>query len=202
MTSPSASDREALVVFYHATEGPDWEDNEGWLSDAPIGDWYGVITDGDGRVVSLSLDDNNLGGELPPELGGLTSLEVLSLALNNLSGEIPSALGNLTELEELDLSLNNLSGEIPRELGNLTNLEDLYLDHNNLRGEIPAELGDLPDLERLALGGEVLRVNSPPGFPEPDVVIGNQFAGCIPERLCDLLTDDEVAELGLPVCDP
>ena len=129
------------------------------------------------------------------------ALEVLSLALNNLSGEIPSVLGNLTELEELDLSLNNLSGEIPRELGNLTNLEDLYLDHNNLRGEIPAELGDLPDLERLALGGEVLRVNSPPGFPEPDVVIGNQFAGCIPERLCDLLTDDEVAELGLPVCD-
>ena len=30
-----ASDREALVVFHHATEGPDWEDNEGWLSDSP-----------------------------------------------------------------------------------------------------------------------------------------------------------------------
>ena len=226
MTSPLSSDREALVAFYNATHGPEWDDNEGWLSDEPIGEWYGVITDRNGRVVSLSLDDNNLTGELPPELGSLTRLDVLSLSLNNLSGELPSELGaliclevldlslnnlsggipeelgNLTQLEELDLSLNNLSGEIPPELANLINLEDLFLDHNNLRGEIPPGLANLPDLERLSLGGEVLEVDMPPGFSEPGAVFGNQYTGCIPERLRDLLTEDEVDQLGLPVCGP
>ena len=28
------------------------------LSDAPLGDWYGVTTDTDGRVMELSLADN------------------------------------------------------------------------------------------------------------------------------------------------
>ena len=31
-----------------------WDDSTGWLSDAPLGDWYGVTTDTDGRVLELS----------------------------------------------------------------------------------------------------------------------------------------------------
>ena len=42
-------DRAALVALYEATEGPNWVNSENWLTDAPLGDWYGVDTDGSGR---------------------------------------------------------------------------------------------------------------------------------------------------------
>ncbi|MDD9994217.1 MAG: hypothetical protein OXS35_00510, partial [Dehalococcoidia bacterium] len=108
------TDREALVALYNATEGPDWNNNTNWLSDVPIGDWDGVDTDASGRVVELNLHDNQLSGEMPPELGNLSSLEVLLLSGNQLSG-IPPELGNLPNLRWLHLFHNRLSGEIPPE---------------------------------------------------------------------------------------
>ena len=44
-------DRAALVALYEATDGPNWVNAENWLTDAPLGDWYGVDTDASGRVV-------------------------------------------------------------------------------------------------------------------------------------------------------
>ena len=37
----AATDREALVVLYNATDGPNWDDDDNWPSDAPLGEWYG-----------------------------------------------------------------------------------------------------------------------------------------------------------------
>ena len=72
---PSAeTDREALVALYNATDGPNWETNENWLTDAPIGEWSGVTTNSDGRVSELNLHSGGLNGEIPPELGNLTDL--------------------------------------------------------------------------------------------------------------------------------
>ena len=36
------TDREALVALYNATDGENWGDSENWLSDAPLGEWWGV----------------------------------------------------------------------------------------------------------------------------------------------------------------
>ena len=55
-TSPE-TDREALVGFYNATGGPNWNDNNNWLSDVPISEWEGVATDGNGRVTELYLEN-------------------------------------------------------------------------------------------------------------------------------------------------
>ena len=60
-------DRVALAALYNATDGPNWTHNDGWLTDAPLGEWHGV-TVSDGRVVGLSLVRNNLTGAIPPEL--------------------------------------------------------------------------------------------------------------------------------------
>ena len=108
------TDREALVALYNSTDGENWDKSANWLSDAPLGEWKGVTTNDDGRVTELSLLDNALSGEIPAELGNLSSLTELDLGNDELSGEIPPELGNLSNLESLKLRGNfELSGEIP-----------------------------------------------------------------------------------------
>ncbi len=141
------------MALYNATGGDNWHRKQNWLSDMPLHTWEGVKTDVEGRVVVLFLRDNNLSGEIPPELGGLASLEVLDLHDNDLSGEIPAELGNLANLQALYLSKNLLSGEIPQELGDLSSLRLLHLNENNLRGDVPPELGGMSNLKSLRIDG-------------------------------------------------
>ena len=147
--SPPTSDREVLVRLYHATDGPNWDSNTNWLSDAPLSDWKGVSTDVRGRVIQLFLGGNNLRGSIPPELGNLTYLQDLSLHGNSLTGHIPPELGNLAHLDVLWLEHNALTGPIPPELGQLTNLTNLLLWRTELTGPIPVLVGDLPNLSQL-----------------------------------------------------
>lgn len=49
-------------------------------------------------IAHLSLNYNNLNGELPSEIGFLTQLTGLFLQGNVLSGQIPSTLGTLSKL--------------------------------------------------------------------------------------------------------
>ena len=129
-------DRAALVALYNAMDGPNWVDNTNWLTDAPLGEWYGVRADRQGRVIWLDLSGrwdpeaqesvpHGLSGPIPPELGSLSNLMWLNLSRNNLSGRIPPELGGLSRLERLYLGTNGLSGPIPPELGGLSNLEEL-----------------------------------------------------------------------------
>ena len=160
ITSPE-TDREALVALYNSTDGPNWNFNDNWLIDAPLGQWHGVTTDNNGRVIELRLNENQLSGEIPPELGNLANLTVLSLIWNQLSGEIPPELGNLANLTVLSLIWNQLSGEIPPELGNLANLTVLSLSWNQLSEEIPPELGNLASLTVLSLSWNQLSEEIP-----------------------------------------
>ena len=189
-TSPE-TDREALVALYNATGGSNWERNENWLSDVPVTEWFGVATDDNGRVASLYLGENQLSGEIPPELGNLAFLTLLYLSRNRLSGEIPPELGNLAFLTLLNLSINQLSGEIPPELGNLANLTRLDLWGNQLTGEIPPELGNLANLEILVLTGNQLSGEIPPELGNLASLEGlylrtNELSGEIPPELGNL----------------
>ena len=193
-TSP---DRAALVALYQATGGPSWRNNEGWLTDAPVGEWYGVATDGSGRVTRLDLGgsrdvDNGLSGPIPPELASLANLTLLDLSYNALSGPIPPELGNLANLEQLTLNDNGLSGPIPPELAGLTNLTVLYLSQNPLSGPIPPELGSLANLEQLILGRSPLSGSIPAELGnlaklELLSIAWTDLAGPIPPELGNLL---------------
>ncbi len=171
--SSAASDRAALVALYRATDGPNWRDSWNWLTDQPLGEWYGVQTDDAGRVVALSLLANDLAGSLPPELGRLTGLQELELGYNLLEGPLPPALGELPNLELLDLAVNPLlEGPIPAELGRLTNLRVLDLSSTYLGGLIPDEFANLTNLEALYLDHAGLVGCVPPnlrGVPYIDV---------------------------------
>ena len=168
VSTPSV-DRAALVALYNAMDGENWRKDWNWLSEEPINKWYGVTTDRNGLITHLSLDSNELTGNIPAELGSLSNLVMLDLSHNRLSGEIPVELGNLSNLQELFLRSEQgqpidgkwLSGEIPPELGNLTNLQSLGLTDNKLNGEIPRELGSLTNLERLSLRGNQLTGSIP-----------------------------------------
>ena len=150
-----------LETFYEATGGADWDNNDNWLTDAPLDEWHGVEVNSRGRVTSLLLFGNNLEGTIPPELGGLTSLEKLFLPGNNLKGTLPPRLGNLWSLKRLDLSGNGLTGGFPAELGDLTSLVLLSLHSNSLTGTIPPELGRLSELDYVHLGGNELEGSIP-----------------------------------------
>ena len=145
-------DRAALVALYNATDGPNWKWSDNWLTDVPLGNWYGVTIHQNGRVAGLRLSLNNLSGPIPPELEELTNLASLWLNDNDLSGPIPPELGKLTGLEWLDLQGNRLTGPIPPELGKLASLVWLDLRRNRLAGPIPPLPGNLTEFS-VWLGG-------------------------------------------------
>ena len=208
-----AGDKAVLTAFFDATGGPDWVNNAGWKSVAPLGQWYGVTVDAEGRVVSLRLRDNGLVGEIPVELSSLANLTWLRLYGNQLTGEIPEELGSLANLTGLSLGGNQLTGEIPVELGSLANLKSLNLSSNQLTGEIPVELGSLANLTQLKFWGNELtgeipaELGSLPNLTQLSLSY-NQLAGEIPAELGSLanltqlslsynqLTGEILAELG------
>ncbi len=116
------------------------------------------------RLDTLVLSDNELTGPIPAQFESLDSLSWLDLGNNELTGPIPSELGDLDSLRFLDLAGNELTGSVPTELGNLANLTVLYLDDNVLTGPLPAELGGLSRLTRLFLDNNDLEGQVPPGL--------------------------------------
>ncbi len=174
-------DRDALVALNDATNGDNWTDNTNWLTDAPLNEWYGVTTNEDGRATRLDLEEHNLSGHIPPEIGNLVELTDLSFRGNRLTGTVPQELSRLNNLQVLLLNDSELTGSIPSELGSLTNLKVLFLSRNQLTGTIPPELSNLPNLGELFLSD-------------------NQFTGCIPFILRDVPVND-FTELDLPFCD-
>lgn len=150
--------RFALGMLYRATNGPDWTQNTNWLTDAPVEEWHGVTVGLFGQVVILNLNNNNLGGSIPMDVGQLWTLEELNLGSNRISGEIPATIGKLEYLGKLNLSDNQLSGEIPAELGYLANLRGLFLqDNESLSGPLPDSFTNL-ELQTLNLDGTELCV--------------------------------------------
>ena len=194
-------DGAALIALYEATDGPNWVDAENWLTDAPLGEWYGVDTDGSGRVVALNLagktdpwpdvTPHGLEGPIPPEIGSLASLRRLSLAYNHLTGPIPPEIGSLGHLQWLDLDDNTLTGPIPPEIGSLGSLEGLDLDNNALTGPVPPELGNLVSLVDLDLTENDLTGPIPPELDgltnlEKLSLSRNALTGPLPQSLLSL----------------
>ena len=98
-------ERLALTSVHDLTGGPSWANRTAWGTDAPLGDWHGVATEG-GRVVEVALPGNGLSGPFPGELANLNELAAVDLTGNDLSGAFPGAIALLHDLAELRVGRN------------------------------------------------------------------------------------------------
>ena len=189
------TDMGALEALYHSTSGQDWmfqhspiPAHQEWLTERHLGQWFGVTTDANGRVVELDLCNVSLQGTIPAELGNLSELRKLCFRGHDLTGPIPPELGKLANLTKLTFSKTQLTGPIPPELGNLVNLTKLeatggrYFFHDRgdtddlvaarreddgshgkgMSGAIPPELGNLVNLTELSFRDNYLEGPIPP----------------------------------------
>ncbi|MGE5123324.1 MAG: hypothetical protein ACM3H7_02315, partial [Acidobacteriaceae bacterium] len=141
---------QALVALYNETNGPGWSESTNWVTTPTPSDWFG-ITVMNGHVTDIVIDNNQLVGAIPIEIGDLSNLLELNLSGNQLEGGIPTSLANLQSLLYLHLGENMLMGTIPHELGNLVNLKEMGLGWNELSGSLPAEIGNISSLNSLTI---------------------------------------------------
>ena len=107
-----ATDKAALEALYAATDGANWEDRTNWSTAESLSAWFGVTTDGNGRVTGLDLRDNGLKGALPTDLENLARLESLQLDGNYaLTGTLRSEIRNLSDLAAVGIERTELCVE-------------------------------------------------------------------------------------------
>lgn len=201
LTVRPSADRSRLVALYQATGGAEWTANTGWLSHAPIGEWFGVETDEEGLVTELDLFGNGLEGRIPAAIADLSHLTELDLSWNRLDG-VPAQLLRHSRLARLNLSAIDLEGPLPSGLGGLSNLTELHLAYNfRLRGPIPPELGQLTNLRVLDLRWIPLDDTIPPEFGNLNNlrILNLENAGLkgrIPSELANLVSLEELILAG------
>ena len=117
-----------------------------WPLGTLAANWLGVKVVED-RVVELDIDNRNLSGSLPPEIGDLSALTRLNLFGNNLTGTLQPTIVNLQQLTYLDVDNNNLSA-LPTDIGQMSNLRTLWAARNRLTF-LPQSVGNLNKLEFL-----------------------------------------------------
>ncbi|KAL0755982.1 hypothetical protein Bca101_093650 [Brassica carinata] len=156
--------------------------------------WTGITCfershdDGHFHVRELQLMRLNLSGELAPEVGQLSYLEILNVMWNNITGRIPLEIGKISSLkllfisgmvlkkalvslfmwshksasiDSLQVDENNITGSVPPAFGNMTSIKHLHLNNNTLTGEIPVELSKLNNLAHLILDNNNLTGSLP-----------------------------------------
>lgn len=181
---------QALVALYASTNGAAWTNNTNWLESKAVGEWYGIRTNYE-NIWGLVLNENNLSGTLPPEIGNLSELDYLALSKNFISGNLPSELSQLEKLEYLHLDDNLLNGPILSDIGMMSNLKIIRLNNNLFSGQIPASLGHLNHAWELVLCNNKLTGRIPAELGQVGNLwhldlSGNQLSGPVPSELGDI----------------
>ncbi|CBI30405.3 unnamed protein product, partial [Vitis vinifera] len=120
-------------------------------------------------------------GSIPSTLGNCHNLILLHLYGNNLSGDIPREVIGLSSLaKSLNLARNSLSGLLPWEVGNLRNLVELDISQNQLSGDIPSN-GVFRNASAISIAGNDRLCGGIPELHEQRPTLGISVAGPIYE---------------------
>lgn len=84
-STEAETERRFLKEFYRELNGDGWKNNAGWLTEKPVGEWYGVKTDAEGNVLGIDLRENGLTGHIPASITKLTKLQSLILKHNGIT---------------------------------------------------------------------------------------------------------------------
>jgi len=154
-TSPNVVQRYSCMVLFYSFSGEMWRNSEGYASGSHECDWFGIkcengIGSNSNKVITkIEIQENNLMGELPKEIGSFPLLKRLYLHSNYISGSLPSEIGWLSRMERFFLHENILSGSIPTEIGTCRSLQKLILHLNKMTGSIPTSIWELHLLDTL-----------------------------------------------------
>jgi len=142
----AVQDSLALVALYNSTNGAYWHQNNHWLQGGvPVSYWFGVTVNNN-RVTRIDLDNNNLAGIIPAEIGNLDSLSFLDLAADSIFS-LPNTIGNLVTLDTLGL-FSAVIDTLPPGIGNLSDLKYFDFSYTQIR-YLPEETEGLTKLEYL-----------------------------------------------------
>ena len=187
--------RAVLKQIYDALDGDNWTHKDGWNTDAPLNEWYGLEVDEDDYVVGINLASNNVAGQLPDAIADLTYLESLVLSDNGITGMIPETWGQpkqsnpeSVQTRAEDGLLGGPSVGAIREGMRLTNLLSLNLSNNKLEGAIPGSFYSIASLTEVNLSNNNLSDAIPTAISDMFLlksfdVSHNNLSGSIPEEI-------------------
>jgi Leucine-rich repeat (LRR) protein len=180
---------EPLIDFYtmaslfYSTNGGFWANTTNWLTPEPVCTWFGVQCAGSGLITAVNLASNNLLGQMPPELGLLSSrLTSLDLSSNMIVGRLPSETTLLAGLTTLNLSRNGLSGPLPSQIGEMKSIEKFFINNNKFSDTIPVEIGLWSNLRSARFDN-------------------NDFTGDMPSEICLIGPQQLTVDCGEVACD-
>ncbi|XP_027355199.1 receptor protein kinase CLAVATA1 [Abrus precatorius] len=199
----SFSDMEALLKLKDAMKGDKAQDHalQDWKFSTSLSahcSFSGVTCDRDLRVVALNVSFIPLFGHISPAIGDLDKLENLTIVKDNLTGELPPELAGLTSLKILNISHNLFFGHFPGNITlPMTQLEVLDAYDNNFTGPLPEETVELENLRYLRLAGNYFNGSIPEIYSEFASLeyLGlstNSLTGKIPKSLARLRTLKEL----------
>ena len=141
--------------------------------------------------MNIELQDNELVGEIPEELFGLTKLTTVNLRENaGISGTISPRVSQLSDLSILQLGFTGLGGAIPDEMFLLTKLSEMNLENAQFAGTIPELFKNLNStLMDLFLNDNSFTGSVPVAFDhltalETLQIQGNELTGSISAQVC------------------
>jgi len=156
-------------VLLDSEEVGPWTNSDRWMMSGANGgcDWYGVICNRFGQVEKISLPNNGLTGNIPPELALLKDtllyLDLFNNDVHNVGSNGNSFLGEMTNMQYLYLGQTFFEHDgIPSELSQLSNLVELDISFTSWFGPLQSNpWSQLTRLEYLVMNGNVFNTTLP-----------------------------------------
>ena len=156
----------ALAALYFNTNGPSWENQDGWLERADYCGWHGIqCNQGTSTVTSIYFHKNGLDGTIPIDIGHITGLGkerhvfvvccvclyTVYVCMELVNGSIVAFISDCS----IDRSIAHEScfykrlASQPAPCVFLILPESLIFEENlSLRGTLPSEIGRLTNLSK------------------------------------------------------
>ncbi|CAL5388298.1 unnamed protein product [Camellia sinensis] len=148
--------------MYRYTKHFEYGSDIGQIKDGHATTEYESVRQFISRASSLILYEKIISGNIPKEIGNITSLILLLLSGNQLTGSLPEEIGYLPNLDRIQIDENQISGPIPKSFANLNKTMHFHMNNNSISGQIPPELSSLPELVHLLLDNNDLSGYLPP----------------------------------------